>query len=159
MPGTVYSFRHTGRNMITIVRALSNMQHIPIIHTLPLTMASESYFWFHHHDKTIYRYFQNHKTGNRSGVKTDSLSLHALQLRHNWRDGVSNHRRLDFLLNCLSRRRSKKTLKHCVTGFCEGNSPDTGEFPAQRASNAKNVSLKWRHHGPALNIAANKTDM
>ena len=45
-----------------------------------------------------------------------------------------------------SRRRSKKTSKLRVTGFCEGNSPATGEFPAQRASNAENVSLWWRHH-------------
>ena len=26
-----------------------------------------------------------------------------------------------------------------VTGFCEGNSPVTGEFPAQRASNVEKV--------------------
>ena len=32
-----------------------------------------------------------------------------------------------------SRRRSKKTSKLRVTGLCEGNSPVTGEFPAQRA--------------------------
>ena len=25
-------------------------------------------------------------------------------------------------------------------------SPVTGEFPAQRASNAENVSIWWRHH-------------
>ena len=45
-----------------------------------------------------------------------------------------------------SRRRSKKPLKLRVTGLCEGNSPVTGEFPAQRASNAENVSIWWRHH-------------
>ena len=33
-----------------------------------------------------------------------------------------------------------------VTGLCEGNSPLTGEFPAQRASSAENVSIWWRHH-------------
>ena len=27
-----------------------------------------------------------------------------------------------------------------------GNSPETGEFPAQMASNAENVSIWWRHH-------------
>ena len=27
-----------------------------------------------------------------------------------------------------------------------GNSPWTGEFPAQMASNAENVSIWWRHH-------------
>ena len=45
-----------------------------------------------------------------------------------------------------SRRRSKKTSKVRVTGLCEGNSPVTGEFPAQKASNAENVSIWWRHH-------------
>ena len=45
-----------------------------------------------------------------------------------------------------SRRRSKKTSKLRVTGLCEGNSPVTGEFPAQRASNAENVSIWWRQH-------------
>ena len=45
-----------------------------------------------------------------------------------------------------SRRISKNTSKLRVTGLCEGNSPVTGEFPAQRASNAENVSIWWRHH-------------
>ena len=35
----------------------------------------------------------------------------------------------------------RKTSKLRVTGHCEGNSQVTGEFPAQRASNAKNVSI------------------
>ena len=51
-----------------------------------------------------------------------------------------------FLLNRLFRRRSKKTSKLPVTGFCAGNSPVTDEFPAEMASNAKNVSIGWRHH-------------
>ena len=42
-----------------------------------------------------------------------------------------------------SNRRSNKTSKLRVTGLCAGNSPGTGEFPAQRASN---VSIWWRHH-------------
>ena len=33
-----------------------------------------------------------------------------------------------------------------VTGLCAGNSPGTGEFPIQMASNAANVSIWWRHH-------------
>ena len=41
-----------------------------------------------------------------------------LQWRHNERDGVSNRRRLDCLLNRLFRRRSKKTSKLRVTGLC-----------------------------------------
>ena len=39
-----------------------------------------------------------------------------------------------------------KTAKLCVTGLCEGNSPGTGEFRVQMASNAENVSIWWRHH-------------
>ena len=52
-----------------------------------------------------------------------------LQWLHNERDGVSNHQLHDCLLNCLFRRRSKKTSKLLVTGLCEGNSPVTGGFP------------------------------
>ena len=37
---------------------------------------------------------------------------------------------------------------HDVTGLCAGNSPVTGEFPAQMASNVENGSIWWRHHGP-----------
>ena len=70
---------------------------------------------------------------------------HTLQWRHN-EPYVSNHRRLDCLLDRLFRRRSGKTSKFRVTGLCEGNSPVTGEFPTQRASNAENVSIWWRHH-------------
>ena len=41
----------------------------------------------------------------------------------------------------------KKTSKLRITGICEGNPPVTGGFPSQRASNAENVSIWWRHHG------------
>ena len=37
------------------------------------------------------------------------------------------------------RRRSKKSSKLRVVGLCAGNSPGTGEFPAQKASNAENI--------------------
>ena len=74
-------------------------------------------------------------------------TLWSLLWRHNEQDAVSNHQPHDYLLNHLFRRRSKKTLKLCATGLCEGNSPVTGEFPAQRASNAETVSIRWRHHG------------
>ena len=48
--------------------------------------------------------------------------------------------------------RSKKTLKLHVTGLCAGNSPFTGEFPAQRASNAENISIWLRHHEWKISI-------
>ena len=66
-----------------------------------------------------------------------------LRWRHNGRDSVSNLHPHDCLLNRLFRHRSKKTAKLRVTGLCAGNSPGTGEFPAQMASNAENVSIWW----------------
>ena len=74
-------------------------------------------------------------------------SIVKLRWRHNGCDGVSNHQPHHCLLNHrLFRRRSKKTSKLRVTGLCAGNSPGTGEFPAQMASYAENVSIWWRHH-------------
>ena len=72
--------------------------------------------------------------------------MFSLQWRNNWHDRVSNHQPHDCLHNRLFRRRSKKTSKLRVTGLCAGNSPGTGEFPAQMASNAENVFIWWRHH-------------
>ena len=67
----------------------------------------------------------------------------SLRWRHNGHDSVSNHQPHDCLLNRIFRRRwSKKTSKLRVTGLCVGNSPGTGEFPAQM----ENVSIWWRHH-------------
>ena len=61
--------------------------------------------------------------------------MNAITVTHNERDSVSNHQRLYCLLNRLFRRRAKITSKLRVTGLC-----------AQRASNAENVSIWWRHH-------------
>ena len=72
---------------------------------------------------------------------TDALLWH-----HNGHDGISYHQPHDCLLNRLFRRRSKKTSKLRVTGLCAGNSPGTGEFPTQMASNVENVSIWWRNH-------------
>ena len=74
------------------------------------------------------------------------MALWTIQWRHNKRDGVSNHQPHDCLLNCLFRRRSKETSKLYTTGLCAWNSPVTGEFPEQRASNTENVSIWWPHH-------------
>ena len=75
-------------------------------------------------------------------ILVSSPILSPLQRRHNERDGVSNHQRPD----CLFRRGSKKTSNLRVAGICEWNSPVTREFPAQRASDAENVSIRWRDH-------------
>ena len=72
--------------------------------------------------------------------------INSLRWRHYGRDSVSNHQSHDCLLNRLFRRRSKKTSKLRATGLCVWNSPGTGEFPAQMASDAENVSIWWCHH-------------
>ena len=91
---------------------------------------------------------------NRSGIGRASAGLlpkhsqisKSLRWRHNELDGVSDHQPHDCLLNRLFGRRSKKTSKLRVNGLCAENSPGTGEFPTQKASNAENVSIWWRHH-------------
>ena len=57
-----------------------------------------------------------------------------LRWRHNERDSVSNHQPC----NCLL-----KAPRHWPFW---GNSPVTGEFPAQMASYVENISIWWRHH-------------
>ena len=51
--------------------------------------------------------------------------------------GVSNHQPRHYLLNRLFRHRSMETSKLCVTSLWAGNSPGTGEFPAQMDSYAE----------------------
>ena len=75
------------------------------------------------------------------------------QWRHDERDSVSNHQRLEFLLNRLSNQRkhqsfikSKKTPKLRVTGLYGGNPAVTGGFPSEMASNMENVSIWWRQY-------------
>ena len=74
---------------------------------------------------------------------TPNNGVFPLLWRHNGHGSVSNHH---CLLNRLFGCKSKKTSKLRVTGLCVGNSPGTGEFPTQMASNAENVSIWWRHH-------------
>ena len=68
----------------------------------------------------------------------------ALQWRHNERDGATNPRRLDCLLNRFGHINQNIEAPHHWPLW--GNLPVTCEFPAQRASNAENVSIWRRHH-------------
>ena len=85
--------------------------------------------------------------GTQTTLRYSHLMHHSLQWHHNGHDTVSNHQSHHCFLYRLFRRRSKKTSKLRVTGLCAGNSPGTGEFPAQMASKAENVSIWWCHHG------------
>ena len=91
-------------------------------------------------------YFLKMKSVTRDIQRPCTHWHYTLQWRHNERNGVSNHQPHDCSLNGLFRRRSMKISRLRVTGICEGNSPVTGEFSAQRTSNAENVSILWRHH-------------
>ena len=88
-----------------------------------------------------------------------SLSYHLMPALHSL--GFPDHYYNDVIMSTMasqitsltvvysslySRRRSKKTSKLRVSGLCAGNSPVTGEFPAQRASNVENVSIGWHPH-------------
>ena len=86
------------------------------------------------------------ETMPRQTYNTRALAM-PLQWRHNEHDGVSIH---DCSLNGLFRRRSKKTSKVRVTGLCAANSSVTGEFTAQRASNAENIFIWWRHYAMTI---------
>ena len=79
-------------------------------------------------------------------IRYAAMCIRTLEWRHNERDGVSDHQRPHCLLNCWFGCRSKKTSKHRVTGLYAVNSPMTGEFLAEMASDTENVSIWWRHH-------------
>ena len=98
--------------------------------------------WGYKRNRGIFNEYMHHS-------RSMGACFSALQWHHNGCDGVSNHQPHDCLLNRLFRHRSKKTSKLRIRGFCEGNSPVTSEFPAQRASNAGNVSIWWSHHEDA----------
>ena len=61
---------------------------------------------------------------------------------HNERGSLSNHQPV--YSNIYSGADQRK--HQSITGLGAGNSPVTGEFPAQRASKAENVPIWWRHH-------------
>ena len=121
-----------------------------------ITSADSSLFRLRgHQSPSVFRTFLGWSPGGFTQVLTFSF---ALRWRHNERDSVSNHQPHDCLLNRLFRRRSKKTSKLRVTGFCVVNSPGTGEFTAQMVSNAENISNWWRHHGQWIssNLSVNE---
>ena len=128
-----------------------------------IVMAAIVYVWDHHRFCCWHRLFLTWKAQDRwfqeqiyrrvseylHDTYAKSWIMHirvTLQWRHNERDGASNHQHHDCLPTRLFRHRSKKTSNVCVIGLCAGNSPLTGEFPAERASNAEKVSICWRHH-------------
>ena len=72
----------------------------------------------------------NHSVRVKQYISVPAVGNHGpLEWCHNERDDIWNHRRLDYLLSRLFRRRSKRTTMLRVTGLCEGKS-----------------TTWWRHH-------------
>ena len=87
-----------------------------------------------------------HLPGNPFVIKVFQYHSPTLQWRHNERNGVSNHRRLGGLLKRLFRRISKKHQSSASLAFVRAiHGWPVNSLHKQMASNAKNVSLWWRH--------------
>ena len=71
-----------------------------------------------------------------------------LQWRHNGRDCVSNHQPHDCYTQAFIQAHIRENIIVPRHWPLWGIPPVTGGFPSQRASNAENVSISWRHHGP-----------
>ena len=67
------------------------------------------------------------------------LKMKLLQWRHNEHDVDSITNLTNVYSTVYSGPDQRKKSKLRVTGLCEGNSPVTGVFPTQRASNAETV--------------------
>ena len=117
--------------------------------------SKQSTRWFGTPSHSLWRHcnMKNIETLSASLDPWVTITKGPLHWRHHGHDRVSNHRPRDCLLNRVFRRRPKKISKLSVTGLCAGNSPETGEFPAQMASNAQNVSIWWRHHVAILSCS------
>ena len=118
-------------------------------HSWPKSLFTAAHILFYisyNHTPLIVRETQETNASSYVGLTEPNMErVDTLQLYHNERDDVANHRRLHCLHNCWFRRNSKKTSKLRVTGLSVGNSPVTGEFPARMTSDAENVSIWWRH--------------
>ena len=88
------------------------------------------------------------KPGNKSGISLHLLGRLGVNIHYS--DVIMSVMASQItsltIVYCLSRSGSTKTSKLRITGLCEGYSPVTSEFAAQRASKAKNLSIWWRHH-------------
>ena len=122
--------------MCSDITLLKSIPHLPGVKALHYRDSS----------RTDYTTQPKQRKNDESAYLIRYIAYISLQWPYNKRDCVSNYQPHNCLLKCLFRRRSKKASKLHDTGLCGGNSPMTGEFPAQRASNAENISIWWRHH-------------
>ena len=100
-------------------------------------------FMLSHHIKVDIRVHMNIRRALRSSSSliVSVKQSDTLQWRHNDHGGVSNHQHQAFM-HALNKE-NIKAPRHWPLG---GEFTGTGEFRAQRTSNAENVSIWWRHH-------------
>ena len=133
--------------LVAILDRWSSEVHIRPVHPCMVSLVSAKIMWkVYDVNSACTRPMVQMSIAQRTDF-TLKVFVCALHWRHNENDGISNHQPHDCLLKRLFKRISKKTSKLRVTGLCVGNSLVTGEFNAQRASNAESVSIWWRHHG------------
>ena len=121
---------------VCVIYMWYDLQHIWIYDNYPLYIHIDWWIYIYIYTYT-YTYVLNFSWTITPKHIAYSYVRNSQQWRHNGRDIVSNHQPHHCLLNRLFRGRSKKTSKLRVTGLCAGNSPGTGEFPAQMGSKAE----------------------
>ena len=97
------------------------MLSIALLKTSPLSPASNKKTKANIHVKGIYSHFKIHYSDVIIGAMASQMTI--------------------VYSTVYPGAVKKKTSKLRVIGLCAGNSPVTGEFPAQMASNAENVSI------------------
>ena len=81
------------------------------------------------------------------GSSEMGLPVYSITWRHNERDASQITSLTIVCSQPFIQAQIKENIKYPrYWPLCAGNSPVTGEFPAQRASNAENVSIWWCHH-------------
>ena len=103
-------------------------------------------------------YLRNHRTLH----MTHTMSVIFLDLRIKPRCNCNHYN--DVIMGAVASQITSLTVVYSIIysgadkrkhqssaslAFVLGDSPVTGEFPTQRASNAENVSIWWRHHDPS----------
>ena len=94
-----------------------------------------------------YRCFSTKRTSN---AKSVSMSLCICDTHYGdvIMDAIASQiTSLTIVYSTVYQTQIKENIKAARHWPLCGNSPGTGEFPAQMASNAENVSIWWRHHG------------
>ena len=87
----------------------------------------------------------------RRRVSYNSNTADPLRWRHNERDGVSNHRRLGGLQPFVQTQ-IKENIKSPRQWPLWGEFTGDRWIPLTKASNAENVSVRWRHHAYACTL-------